>query len=120
MIGRIPMPGMAKWCAGALALAASSALAQVPPDYPSGYQKIISAAAREGRLVIYSSTDLSAAAPLIAEFEAMYPAITIEYNEMNTSEVYGRFVAETLGDGASADVTWSSSMDLQMKLANDR
>jgi iron(III) transport system substrate-binding protein len=108
-----------RWCA-ALALAASSAFAQVPPDYPSGYQKIISAAAREGRLVIYSSTDLSAAAPLVAEFETIYPAIKVEYNEMNTSEVYGRFVAETLGDGSSADVTWSSSMDLQMKLANDR
>ena len=114
------MSRTARWWAATLALAASSALAQVPPDYPSGYQKIISAASREGRLVIYSSTDLSAAAPLIAEFEAMYPSVSVEYDEMNTSEVYGRFVAETLADGGSADVTWSSSMDLQMKLANDR
>ena len=57
----------ARWIAATFALAAAHASAQVPPDYPSGYQKIISAASREGRLVIYSSTDLSAAAPLIAE-----------------------------------------------------
>ena len=110
----------ARWLAAAAAIAAASASAQVPPDYPSGYQKIISSAAREGRLVIYSSTDLSAAAPLVAEFEAMYPSISVEYDEMNTSEVYGRFVAETNANGSSADVTWSSSMDLQIKLANDR
>ena len=116
---RIPIARTVRWLAAAFACAAAGALAQVPPEYPSGYQKIITAAAREGRLVIYSSTDLSAAAPLIAEFEAMYPSITVEYNEMNTSEVYGRFVAEILQHGRSADVTWSSSMDLQMKLAND-
>ena len=110
----------ARWVAAGVALAAAHAAAQVPPDYPSGYQKVISSGAREGRLVIYSSTDLSAAAPLIAEFEAMYPSISVEYDEMNTSEVYGRFVAETLASGTSADVTWSSSMDLQIKLANDR
>jgi iron(III) transport system substrate-binding protein len=104
----------------AAAVAAGSAWAQVPPDYPSGYQKIITGGAREGRLVIYSSTDLSAAAPLVAEFEAMYPSIAVEYDEMNTSDVYGRFVAETNANGGSADVTWSSSMDLQIKLANDR
>ncbi len=110
----------ARGLAAAAAMVAASAAAQVPPDYPSGYQKIISSAAREGRLVIYSSTDLSAAAPLVAEFEAMYPSISVEYDEMNTSDVYGRFVAETLANGSSADVTWSSSMDLQIKLANDR
>jgi len=107
-------------CLAVALLAATRSGAQVPPDYPSGYQKIISAAHREGRLVIYSSTDLSAAAPLIAEFEALHPAISIEYAEMNSPEVYGRFVAETESNGSSADVTWSSSMDLQIKLANDR
>jgi len=110
----------ARWLAAAASIVAAGAWAQVPPDYPSGYQKIISSAAREGRLVIYSSTDLSAAAPLVAEFEAMYPSISVEYDEMNTPEVYGRFIAETLAGTGSADVTWSSAMDLQMKLANDR
>ena len=108
-----------RWVAAALTLAALPALAQIPPEYPSGYRKIISAAEREGRLVIYSTTDLAAAAPLIADFEALYPGVKVDYAEMNSSEVYGRFVAETLAGDASADVTWSSSMDLQIKLAND-
>ncbi|MGZ5112987.1 MAG: ABC transporter substrate-binding protein, partial [Usitatibacter sp.] len=97
-----------------------AAHAQIPPDYPSGYRKMITAGQREGRLVIYSSTDLSAAAPLIADFELLYPGIEVEYNEMNSPEIYGRFVSETDNDGSSADITWSSSMDLQIKLANDR
>jgi iron(III) transport system substrate-binding protein len=108
-----------RFLGAAFALAALCAPAEVPPEYPSGYRKIVSAAEREGRLVIYSTTDLAAAAPLIADFEALYPGVKVDYAEMNSSEVYGRFVAEMLADGASADVTWSSSMDLQIKLAND-
>jgi iron(III) transport system substrate-binding protein len=104
----------------AFAAACLGVQAQIPPDYPSGYRKLITAANREGRLVIYSSTDLSAASPLIADFEALYPGIQVEYDEMLSPEVYGRFVSETDNEGSSADVTWSSSMDLQIKLANDR
>jgi iron(III) transport system substrate-binding protein len=102
------------------ALACTLAAAQVPPEYPSGYRKIITAAQREGRVVIYSTADFAEAAPLISEFESLYPGIDVQYNEMNSPEVYGRFLAETERDGSSADVTWSSAMDLQIKLANDR
>jgi iron(III) transport system substrate-binding protein len=105
-----------------LALAAAActlAAAQVPPEYPSGYRKIITAAQREGRVVIYSTMDFAEAAPLISDFEALYPGIEVLYHEMNSPEVYGRFLAETQADGSSADVTWSSAMDLQIKLAND-
>ena len=103
-----------------LALAATAALAQVPQDYPSGYRKLITSAQREGRLVIYSTMDFAEATPLISDFEALYPGIEVQYNEMNSPEVYGRFIAETERDGSSADITWSSAMDLQIKLANDR
>jgi iron(III) transport system substrate-binding protein len=109
-----------RFLAALATLAIASAFSQVPPDYPAGYRKLITAAQREGRLVIYSSTDFAAAAPLIAEFEGIYPGITVDYAEMNSPEVYGRFVAETEANGSSADITWSSSMDLQIKLANDR
>jgi iron(III) transport system substrate-binding protein len=105
--------------AALLALFALVAIAQPPAEYPTGYRKIVTAAQREARLVIYSSTDLSAAAPLISEFESIYPGIEVEYNEMNSPELYARFVSETDVKGSSADVTWSSSMDLQIKLAND-
>jgi iron(III) transport system substrate-binding protein len=103
----------------ALALGAAAALAQVPQDYPSGYRKLITSAQREARVVIYSTMDFAEAAPLISEFESLYPGIDVQYNEMNSPEVYGRFLAETERDGSSADITWSSAMDLQIKLAND-
>src|ERR1700687_1596483 len=117
--GKSPCRGLAGLSA-ILGMLALGAFAQVPPDYPSGYRKIITAAQREGRIVIYATTDFSAAAPLIADFEALYPGVNVEYDEMNSPEVYGRFVAETDTLGYSADITWSSAPDLQIKLANDR
>ena len=104
----------------AMSFAAAGAVAQVPQDYPSGYRKLITAAQREGRVVIYSTMDSAEAAPLIADFGALYPGIEVQYNEMNSPEVYGRFIAETESGSDTADITWSSAMDLQIKLANDR
>ena len=92
---------------------------EVPSGYPSGYRKLIAAAEQEGRVVIYSTMDNAEAAPLIADFSALYPRIEVRYHEMNSPEIYGRFLAETQSKGSSADVTWSSAMDLQIKLAND-
>lgn len=98
-------------------LASASALGE--PERHAGYGKLVSAAQREGELEIYSTMDAAEAAPLIADFNAMYPSIRVRYSEMNSPEVYGRFIAETETNGSSADVTWSSAMDLQLKLAND-
>ena len=38
---------------------------------------------------------------------------------MNSTEVYNRFISEKAANAGSADVLWSSSMDLQIKLAAD-
>src|SRR5229473_300425 len=80
---------------------------------------IVSAAEKEGKVVIYSTTDSVAAAPLLKDFGALHPKITVEYNDMNSTEVYNRFVSEVAAGGGSADLLWSSAMDLQIKLAND-
>ncbi|WP_085317792.1 ABC transporter substrate-binding protein [Derxia lacustris] len=72
----------------------------------------------EGQVVIYSATDQKQIAPLLRDFEALYPAIKVEYHDMNSTEVYNRFISESAA-GASADVMWSSAMDLQVKLVND-
>ena len=94
-------------------------LAQAPAGYPADYAKTIEAAKKEGRLVLYSATDTKAAEPLIRDFNALYPGIKVEYNDMNTTEVYNRFISETAAGGATADVLWSSSMDLQIKLVSE-
>ncbi len=83
------------------------------------YDKIIEAAKKEGKLIVYSTTDSKAAAPLVKDFSALYPGIKVEYNDMNSTEVYSRFISEVAAGGATADVMWSSAMDLQMRLASD-
>jgi iron(III) transport system substrate-binding protein len=98
---------------------AGGALAQVPAGYPADYQKVIDGAKKEARLVIYSATDSKAAQPLIKDFNALYPGVTVEYNDMNSTEVYNRFISEAAAGGNTADVVWSSAMDLQMRLASD-
>jgi iron(III) transport system substrate-binding protein len=105
--------------AAVLAGACASAAAQVPAGYPAEYQKIVDAAKKEGKLVIYGATDSKATAPLIKDFNVLYPGITVEYNDMNSTEVYNRFISEAAAGGATADVMWSSAMDLQMRLASD-
>jgi iron(III) transport system substrate-binding protein len=93
--------------------------AQAPPGYAANYSETITAARKEGKLVIYAATDLAAASPLIRDFQAMYTGVKIEYHDMNTTELYQRFISESADSGGSADVLWSSAMDLQIKLVND-
>lgn len=95
------------------------ALAQVAAGYPRDYAATIAAAKREGKLVIYASTDRAAASYLIRDFGKLYPGIEIDYQESNSAELYHRFVKETASESPSADVLWSSAMDLQVKLVND-
>ena len=57
--------------------------------------------------------------PLIKDFNALYPDIKVEYNDMNSTEIYNRFIAEAASGQGSADVMWSSAMDLQVKLVDD-
>lgn len=95
------------------------ASAQVPAGYPADYQKIVDAAKKEAKLVIYGATDSKASAPLIKDFNLLYPGISVEYNDMNSTEVYNRFISEVAAGGNTADALWSSAMDLQVRLAHD-
>ena len=107
--------------AAAISVAAASAtLAQpVPAGYPADYAQTIAAAKKEGKVVVYSALDTKAAQPLIKDFNAVYPDIKVEYNDMNSTEMYNRFIAESASGQGSADVMWSSAMDLQVKLVDD-
>ena len=102
-----------------LVLLTGSAAAQVPPGYPADYAKIIEAANKEGKVVISSTTDAVAANPLVKDFQALYPGVKVEYSDLNSTELYNRFIAEAAAGSGTADVLWSSAMDLQVKLAAD-
>jgi iron(III) transport system substrate-binding protein len=102
------------------ALLVPAGLAQsVPSGYPTSYAGVIDAAKKEGKLVIYSSTDQASAQPLIDDFRKVYPFVTLEYNDIGTSQLYSRFQAEVAAGTPTGDLLWSSAMDLQVKLAAD-
>ncbi|CAM3963066.1 ABC transporter, periplasmmic iron binding protein [Klebsiella quasipneumoniae subsp. similipneumoniae] len=101
------------------AVFACAAWAEVPAGYPADYQKTVDAAVKEGKVVIYSTTDTKAAGPLIKGFEAQYPGVKVEYNDMNSTELYNRYISEQAAGGGSGDVVWSSSMDTALKLATE-
>ncbi len=103
----------------ALAVMPLCALAQAPAGYPADYAQTIAAAKKEGKVVIYSALDTKAAQPLVKDFSALYPDVKVEYNDMNSTELYNRFIAEVASGQGSADVMWSSAMDLQVKLVDD-
>lgn len=101
------------------AFAVSAASAQtVPQGYPADYGKLIEQAKKEGTVVIYSTTDAKAAGPLIKDFESLY-GIKVEYNDLNSTELYNRLIAESAAGTGTADFAWSSAPDLQVKLAAD-
>ena len=102
-----------------LSLLASRAGAAASDPDPSDYSAILSGARDERKVVVYSTTDLSAVAALIRDFESIYPGVKVDYNDLNSTELHNRFLSETADHRPSADVLWSSAMDLQMKLAND-
>lgn len=101
------------------ALGATQALAQVPEGYPANYQSVIDGAKKEGKVIVYSTTDAAAAGVLIKDFESAFPGVKVEYNDLNSTELYNRFIAEAAAGQGTGDVTWSSSVDLQIKLAAD-
>ncbi len=95
------------------------ALAVLRPAIAEEMFPAISGDAQAPVLTVYSSLDIAAAKPLIAAFQAENPAVAVNYCDLPTLEIYERVIAETDEDGETADIIFSSAMDLQMKLAND-
>lgn len=95
-------------------LAAPPARAEVvifpAPGAPAGE-------ARE--LLVYSSLDSPLARPLIEAFQRRTPDVTVRYEDLLTGEIAARVVRETDAGQETADLVFSSAMDLTVKLAND-
>lgn len=103
-----------------LSLVAGCARKEPPPiDTPATYAEIVSKAREEGALSIYTNTDAAEAEPLLNAFRAKYPGIRIDYADQSSVELYSRYVAEVAAGQGTADILWSSAMDLQFKLAAD-
>jgi iron(III) transport system substrate-binding protein len=112
--------GITRIFLAALALAAATGVfARVPPGYPRSYENTVAAAIRQGRLSIYSTTDAREVGDLLRDFRSLYPQVNVEYADLNSTELYSRFIAEVAAREGTADLLWSLAMDLQIKLVND-
>ncbi len=73
---------------------------------------------RTGRVRVFATTDRPHVQALLDDFERAHPRLAVQYDELNSAELFDRVVS-----GAQApdgpDVVWSSAMDLQIKLVND-
>src|SRR5215210_4907599 len=97
---------------------APSASAQAP-SYSTDYSNLVNAAKQETKLVIYASMEGNAANPLIPDFQALYPGIIVELSDLDPAELNKRFLTEAASGVATADLLWSSAMDLQVRLVAD-
>lgn len=77
----------------------------------------VRAAEREGEVVVYLNTDVH---QVIGEgFQRRFPKIKVRFVELPASRMQARLMAETDAGKPIADLAWSSSMDIQVKLIND-
>ncbi len=118
--GETPVKRSALAWSLAWVVASGTASAQaLPPGYPADYQAIVSAAEQEGSVGVYSTTDSASADALLKDFRALYPRLQVKYYDLNSTEIYNRYLSETAANAETADVLWSGSMDLQLKLVAD-
>jgi iron(III) transport system substrate-binding protein len=76
-------------------------------------------AANSRRVRVLSTTDRHTVQPLIDDFERRHAGLRVDYVELGSLPLYERFLQQQDDAAASADVLWSSAMDLQIKLVND-
>src|SRR6202040_1868220 len=79
----------------------------------------VDGAKKEAKLVVYSTTDAASSGALLKDFQSLYPGVQVEYSDLNSTELYNRFIAEAAANNGTADLLWSSAMDLQVKLVAD-
>jgi ABC-type Fe3+ transport system substrate-binding protein len=103
----------------ALLALAGAAFAQDPEGQNSVTMFGAPAAEAQQRLAIAGSTDVGAFAPMLEAFTKRNPGLSIRYQEITTNELYDLAAKGCRGEAESPDLVISSSIDQQVKLAND-
>jgi len=103
----------------AMLTTATVSFAERPANYPRSYDSVIEEARAERTVRVYANADAAELRPLIAAFEKAYPGVRVDYSDIGSTELFRRFVGESRSRQPSADIVWSSAMDLQVKLIND-
>lgn len=102
-----------------LAVPGAPARAQaVPPGYAASYADVLAKAKQEGKVVVYTSTDLAQGQKLLDAFKAVYPGIDVEWNDQGTTSAFNRVISEAAAKQVGGDIVWSSALDLQLSLVD--
>ncbi|NCW84730.1 MAG: extracellular solute-binding protein [Oxalobacteraceae bacterium] len=76
-----------------------------PVGYPGSYKDIISAAKKEGRLLIYSIMSAENWRPVIQGFNKLYPEIKVETLDLpNSRDTFERYLAERATNSKTGDL----------------
>ena len=90
---------------------AASGASGTPSYYPADYSKVIATSKKEGgTLTIYSNTDQENWAPILRDFQAKYPWITVSADNLDSDEVFQRQLSEMATGKAPADMLVSNAV----------
>ena len=105
-----------------LAIGALAAAAELPTSALAQHDDLDdvgAATASPDELVIYANIEDDQGAELIQRFKSRHPGIKVRYRRQLSEQLYDRFLEDVAANRRTADLIWSSAMDLQMKLVND-
>lgn len=80
---------------------------------------VLAGALKEKNLYIYGAVGRKMADLLVAGFEAKYPGIKVDFIDMSGPEVFNSHMRDLGGRKVSADILWSSEIELQGALLKD-
>ncbi|MEM6636244.1 MAG: extracellular solute-binding protein [Pseudomonadota bacterium] len=101
--------------ATAILLTAGLAQAQSIPEDTKDYGPEDGSAG----FVVRGTTDIALFEPIMAEFSRRFPAVRIEYEQWSSNDLYLASETDCRSGNPVADLVISSSIDQQVKLAND-
>lgn len=85
--------------------------AGVPDYYPASYAQVVEGSRAEGQVLVYSIMSASNWAPVIREFNKVYPWIRVETTDLGSYEVFERFLSESGTGATTADILISNAPD---------
>ncbi len=80
---------------------------------------VVAAALKVRNLYVYGAVGRKVADLVVAGFNLKYPGIKVDYIDMSGTEVFGRHMRDVGGRKVSADILWSSEIELQAALLKD-
>src|SRR3954454_17024637 len=104
---------------GAIMTVAGAALAGSRSWAQSGLSPdLVGKAKAEGKVAIYTSTDLDQGQKLLDAFKAAYPGIETQWNDLGTTSTFNRIVSEAAAKQVGCDIAWSSAVELQLTVVD--